>query len=44
MKEKVDIEIASECNNDIKSSDQTKNLSWSLSPVMNCLYTVVSDT
>lgn len=44
MKEKVDIEIASECNNDIKSSDQIKNLSWSLSPVMNCLYTVVSDT
>lgn len=44
MKEKVDIEIASECSNHIKSSDQTKGLSQSLSPVRNSLHRVVSDT
>lgn len=44
MKEKVDIEIASEHSNHIKSSDQIKGLSWSLSPVMNCQHRVVSDT
>lgn len=44
MKEKVDIEIASECNNHIKSSHQIKGLSWSLSPDTNCLCRVVSNT
>jgi len=44
MKEKVDIGIVSECSNRIKLSDQVKGLLWSLSPVMNCLHRVVSDT
>lgn len=38
------MEIASECNNHIKSSHQIKGLSWSMIPATNSLCRVVSNT